>query len=245
KPPKAGPAPDVSLESFQLTRGVLNLTDNAASPPAVAALKELGVSLNGLRLNGQTPAPFEMGAKLGGGGAISIKGALALAQSQAAAEVSLEQIDLPALAPFAQPILAANVAAGKLSVHGNLRSEFATGRFNLHIEPATVALDNLDVRAASGAERPIGWKRLAISIGQIDLAARQAIVKEVRADSIHLFVRRQRDGTLSLAALARSPRTSAPRPSEVAKAAKVASAPVAAPAPAAARGREEPWRYRI
>ncbi len=214
-----------------------------------------------MRLNGQTPASFETGAKLGGGGAISIKGALALAQSQADAEVALEQIDLPALAPFVQPFLAANVAAGKLSVHGKLRSEFASGRFNLHIEPATVALDNLDVRsldarAGSGAERPIGerpigWNRLAISIGQIDLAARNAIVKEVRADGIHLFVRRQRDGALNLAALARSPRIPATKPSEVArtaqvaKVAKVASAPVAAPAPAAASAREKPWRYRV
>ncbi len=240
-PAKAGP-PDVSLESFQLTRSAVNLTDNAASPPAVAGIKELGVSLKGLRLNGQTPAPFQMGAKLGGGGAISIKGALALAQSQVTAEVALDQIDLPALQPFAQPFLAANVAAGKLSVHGNLRSDFASGRFNLHVEPATVALDNLDVRAASGAERPIGWNRLAISIGQIDLAARQAVVTEVRADSIHLFVRRQRDGVLSLAALARSPGSSAPRPSN---GAKVASVSAAAPAPSAASAPAKPWRYQV
>jgi len=232
--PKAGPPPDVSLESFQLTSGAINLTDSAASPPAVAALKELGVSLKGLRLNGQTPAPFQMSAKLGGGGAIAIKGALAPAQSHADAELALDQVDLPALQPFAQPFLAANIAAGKLSVHGNLHSDFASGHFNLHVEPATVALDNLDVRAASGAERPIGWNRLAISIGQIDLAARNAIVKEVSADSIHLFARRNRDGSLSLAALARSP-----------KAAKVANAPVAAPAAAAASAPEKPWHYRV
>jgi len=231
-PEKAAPT-DFSLESFQLSGSALNLTDRAAAPPAALAIRDLGVSLKGLRLNGQTPASFELGAKLAGGGAIAIKGALDLARSQVGAEIALDQIDLPALQEFAQPFLAAGVAAGKLSVHGSLRSEFASGRFNLHVEPATVSLDNLDVRAAASAtERPIGWNRLAISIGQIDLAARQAIVKEVRADSIHLSVRRQRDGKLSLASLLRHSGTSPTQQS-------------ASPSPAATSAPEKPWRYRI
>jgi hypothetical protein len=47
---------------------------------------------------------------------------------------------------------------------------------------------------------------VSASIGLVDLAAHQATVTEVRSDGLHLFVRRERNGQLSLASLMRGGR---------------------------------------
>ncbi len=234
--------PDVWLGSFGLADSAVNLTDNSGTTPAALAINGVHIGLKNFRTKGQTPATFDMGANIGGGGSIAAKGALDMAQSQVTTEISLDQIDLPTLQAFAQSVLACRIAAGKLSAHANVQTHFATGHFNVHAEPASVSLDNFDLRSAGGREKPVSWTRLAVSIAQADLAAHQAMVKEVRADGMHLFVRRERNGKLNLAALIRAsgppPRrgqAGVPRshPSSLRKPRAVASPP------------EQPWRYRI
>src|SRR5713226_4274703 len=192
------------------TTAPMSITQSAAPPTAqstataVLLIKGVHVGLKALRTTGQSAAPFDVEATLGGGGSISVKGVLELAKSQVTTDVSLDKIDLPALQTFAQPFLAANVATGKLSLQAKVRTNFATAGFNVHAEPATVSLDNFDLRAAPANEGPIQLNRLSASIGQVDLATRQATVNEMRADGMHLFVRRAHDGELNLASLVRT-----------------------------------------
>src|SRR5713226_147345 len=195
---------DVALESFELVGSAIKFTDNSTGAPAVLLINSVHVGLKALRTTGQSAAPFDVEATLGGGGSIAVKGAVELAKSQVTTDVSLDKIDLPALQTFAQPFLAANVATGKLSLQAKVRTNFATAGFNVHAEPATVSLDNFDLRAAPANEGPIQLNRLSASIGQVDLATRQATVNEMRADGMHLFVRRAHDGELNLASLVRT-----------------------------------------
>ena len=205
-PPTSKPASpnDVSLEELALTNGTVEITDKSVAPPATLALRNLHVGLKDLRTVGQkAPAPYELGTMLGGGGTIAVKGALDLAQSQATTEVTLDAIDIPALQGFAQSALAATVASGKLTAHANVQTLFATGKFNVHAAPAGISFDKFELRAPQESVDPIGWNKLSVSIGQVDLATRQATVTEVRSDGLHVFVRRERNGQLSLASLMR------------------------------------------
>ena len=195
---------DVSLEALELTNGEVDITDNSATPPAALALKSLHVGLKDLHTVGQkTPAPFDLSTTLGGGGSIAVKGAVDLASSQVTTDVTLDAIDLPALQGFAQPFLAATVATGKLTAHANVQTLFATGRFNVHAAPANISFDKFELRDPHESVSPIGWNKLSASIGLVDLATHQATVTEVRSDGLHLFVRRERNGQLSLASLMR------------------------------------------
>ncbi len=203
-PTAQGAPEDVALETFELVGSAIKFTDNSTGAPAVLLINGVHVGLKALRTTGQSAAPFDVEATLGGGGSIAVKGVLELAKSQVTTDVSLDKIDLPALQTFAQPFLAANVATGKLSLQAKVRTNFATAGFNVHAEPATVSLDNFDLRAAPANEGPIQLNRLSASIGQVDLATRQATVNEVRADGMHLFVRRAHDGELNLASLVRT-----------------------------------------
>jgi len=219
-----GAPADFSMEALELTNATINVSDNSVAPPAMLALRNLHVGVRNLRTVGQqTSAPFELTTTLGGGGSIAVKGALDLAHSQAKTDITLDAIDLPALQGFAQSGLAATVASGKLTVHANVQTLFATGKFNLHAAPASIALDKFELRAPGESENPIGWNKLSASIGQVDLATHQATVTEVRSDGLHLFVRRERNGQLSLASLMRggaspqaTPTAAAPRPSRAA-----------------------------
>jgi len=194
---------DFQLDSFDLTNSAVEVQDNSGATPAVVAVDALGVGLKNFRTVGRAPASVTVNGKIRSGGAIAVKGALDLADSQLTTEVSIDQVDLPALQPFAQSVLAATIASGKLSAKASVQTHFATDHFNVHAEPATVAIENFEMDAPHEAEKPVQWKSLSVAIGQFDLAARQATVSEVRSDAMHLFVRRERGGKLSLAALMR------------------------------------------
>jgi hypothetical protein len=240
---------DFQLASFDLTNSAVEVQDNSGAAPAAVAVDALGVGLKNLRTIGGVPASVTVNGKIRSGGTIAVKGALDLAHSQVSTEVSIDQIDLPALQPFAQSVLAATIASGKLSAKAKVQTHFASDHFNVHAEPATVAIENFEMDAPGEREKPVQWKSLSASIGQFDLVARQATVSEVRSDGMHLFVRRERGGKLSLAALMRG----APAPPPLIKRAsmretrrmprktgRAARKPVQAAAPPS-----QSWQYQI
>jgi hypothetical protein len=240
---------DFQLASFDLTNSAVEVQDNSGAVLAAVAVDALGAGLKNLRTIGGGPASVTVNGKIRSGGTIAVKGALDLAHSQVTTEVSIDQIDLPALQPFAQSVLAATIASGKLSAKAKVQTHFASDHFNVHAEPATVAIENFEMDAPGEREKPVQWKSLSASIGQFDLAARQATVSEVRIDGMHLFVRRERGGKLSLAALMRG----APAPPPLSKRASMretrqmpretrrgARKPVQAAAPPS-----QSWQYQI
>jgi len=194
------------LDSFALTNGAVHLTDHSAAVATTANLQAIRVTLTNLRTAPQSPpAPFAVAGTLSGGGNVAIKGALNLLQAQVTTDITLAQVDVPALQGFAQTFLAAKIATGKLNVQASVATQFAAGKFNVHVEPATLALDDFDIRPPGAHQPPITWKTIAATIGQVDLASHQATVKDLRSDSIHLSVLRDRKGELSLASLIRKP----------------------------------------
>jgi hypothetical protein len=199
------------------------------------------------------PATYDVSAKIRSGGTIAVKGGLDLGQSQATSDVAIDRIDLPALQAFAQSAFAGNVASGKLSAKANLLTHFASEHFNLHAEPASVSINNFEVRAPRERETPAKWKTFSVAIGQFDLASHSATVNEVRANGMHLYVRRDRNGKLSLASLMRGganepapprKRGAAREPKRTSRGSKrTARKPTPAAAPTPAPG--ESWKYQV
>ena len=239
---------DFQLDSFDLTDSAVEVQDNSGAAPAAVAVDALGVGLKNLRTLGGPPASVTVNGKIRSGGAIAVKGALDLAGSQVTTDVSIDQIDLPALQPFAQSILAATIASGKLSAKASVQTHFASDHFNVHAEPATVAIENFELDAPQEREKPVQWKKFSVAIGQFDLAAHQATVSEVRLDGMHLFVRRERGGKLTLASLMRGsappPRSKPGRTRETRRMPRETrrTARKAVQAPAAA---SQSWQYRV
>jgi hypothetical protein len=196
---------DLTVDSFTLTNGAVKLTDNSLATPATVALQNINVGLKQFALGAKaTPATYDFAGVLGGGGSIAVKGDLDLVKSQVTSDVTIDQVDLPALQAYAQSALAATIDAGKLSAKASLLTTFAAKQFNLHVEPATFSVDNLAVAAPGSKEKPLQWSQFGATIAQVDLASHQATVNEVHANGIRLLVRRERNGKLSLLSLLRS-----------------------------------------
>jgi outer membrane protein OmpA-like peptidoglycan-associated protein len=212
--------------NLQLHDGTLHIADHSGATPGALALQGLSVELKNLHTTGQTPASLVIGARLSGGGSVALKGRLDLTQSQITTEVSLDEVDLPALQDLAPTVLPARFMAGQLSAHAHVQASFAAGHFNVRAEPATVSLDQVEWHVPDQREMPMAWTRLSASIAQLDWAARQVIVQEMRADGVRVFVRRERDGEVSLASLIRAPAA-------------------LMPLNPAARASPVPWHYRI
>jgi Domain of Unknown Function (DUF748) len=197
---------DLTIASLAITNSAVKLTDDSLATPASLTLQNINVGLKQFALGAKaSPAAYDFSGTLGGGGSIAVKGHLDLAQSQVTSEITLDQVNLPALQAYGHSVLAATVGAGKLSAHATVQTTFATKRFNLHVEPASFSVDNLELAAPGEKQQPVRWTQFGATVAMVDLATHQAVVKEVHADGIRLFVKRGRDGKLSLLSLLSAP----------------------------------------
>src|SRR5579875_2805893 len=208
------PATMIALDSFEMSNSAIDITDNMVPKPAVLKIDALHVGLKNFANNSQTPATYDMSATLGGGGSIAAKGGVSLPKSQATTDLTIQQVDIPALMPFVPPGLSnATVLSGKFSATSSIVTDFAAGRFNIHAQPAKVAVDNFAISALNEKRSPLGWTHFGVTVGQADLAARQAIVDEVRTEGLDIFVQRGKHGEINLMALESPPsQASAPAP---------------------------------
>lgn len=265
--PEASPAApaehplDFTLDSFALTNGTVNVNDRNLPAPVQVALQAIQIGVNNFAIGPRAaPATYNFAANLSTGGMIATKGALDLTKSQSSSDVTLRQIDLPSLQGFAQAALAGTIVSGKLNAHAAVQESFAPGHVNVHVEPATVALDNFAVQYANSRDQPIKWKEISTNIAQIDLAQHKAAVNEVHSQGVQLDVRHLRDGSFSLEALLKHPPSSAPAATRPAtrtvareerrrrpEPRRTARAPVRQPAPPATKSASESpkWTYSV
>ena len=241
------------VSSFELANSELDLRDNSAAAPVAMVLKGVHVGFKNFATNKQAPpVAFQLQAHLGDG-SIAMTGTLDLPHSRAATQATLDKIDLPPLQAYAQPFWAGTLVSGKLGAKAQVQTDFAAGNFNVHVQPASLSLDTLELRAPGDTQQPVQLKSLSVALDQVDLKARQAAVKEVRLDGLRLSMRRSRDGAVSLDAFLRpapSPAVApkgAPTPTQGASIGAQSqpvmivpgAAPKPAPPPAAV------WQYRI
>jgi hypothetical protein len=196
--------PDVSIDSFEMAQSSVKVTDNTGATPAILSITPIHAQLGYFSLTSGTPTSYGLTASLGGGGSIDVKGGIDYTHKQATSNVTIDQIDLPALQAFAQSVLAAKVTGGKLSATASVKTDFSSN-FNVHAEPASVSLDSFALSTSDGRDKPLQWNKLSVAIGQIDLASRQATINEIRTDGIRVSVIRERDGKLSLIELLAKP----------------------------------------
>jgi len=238
----ATPHLDAGVESIKVTGSSIKLKDLSAPREASVDVEGIDASVENLRLNGQVPASFRFAAVLRSGGTLGAKGSFDMAGPDFAADVALDGVALPALQGFAQDVFAGAIDSGKLSAHGAIRGRVSGSQFDLHAEPADVAVDEFALQAPPRRKSPVAWKHFGISIADFDLAQRIVDVAEVRASGIKLMVRRERNGRVSLAALMKPQARwqeagghggKAPNPNLHAPAAAVSPSP------------QPQWRYKV
>jgi len=246
----------IALDSFQMNNSSVDITDKMVPKPAVLAIKALHVGLKNLATNSKTLAPYEMSASLGSGGSIAAKGGLSLPKSEVTTDLTVRQVDLPALLPFVPPgLVNATIVSGKFGARSNIKTVFGGGKLNVHVEPAKLSLDNVELRALNEKQSPLGWTHLGVTVGQADLATHRAVIDEVRTEGLKVLVQRGRHGEINLAALVAAPKPAGGAPAP--KRTRAKPAPRKARSPRRERSRRSSaraaanppaqggWQYRI
>lgn len=248
---------NVMLGSLQIFDSALKYIDASSGTPVTLELDDVAIQLRKFATNKQAP-PFSVQAQARlGAGSLALRGAFDLPRRQVSGEISLDKIDLPPLQSFAAGFWAGTISSGTLSLNAKLQSTLTSGRFTATVQSAGISLDNLELRAPGDGQRPIQVNHLNATLDRIDLASHQARVKEVKVDGLRTFIRRSRDGRLSLAAFLREstsegaqpPATSASSVQTTANSKPTTdqasvSLQVAQPA-SAANPQSQPWQYQI
>jgi uncharacterized protein involved in outer membrane biogenesis len=234
-PSQSGSTPAVplhfSLASFTLSAGTLNFTDNQISPPARTTLSNIQLTFSRLNLQEQTPVPYTVAANLAQG-SITVAGAYDVAHNQGTADISLTSLELPALADFARPLLAARLASGQLSLRTSVTIASAHGQRAMQIRTTSASVDNLALRDAAGGTDLLHWTHLRLTQASIDSVAHRADISDVRAEGLGVNFKRERNGRINLLAALGTP--------SVNGAAAPPAGPTAQPVTATSR-----WQYRI
>jgi len=240
--PSAAPTSGASqlhfgVDTIRVMDSSVNVTDLTGATPASDALEGITANVNNVHLQGQLPADFDLNGSIHSGGTVAIKGTVDIPKSQAGADVTVDEVDLPGLQGFAQSAFAGTISSGKFTLHATLKSQFAGDKFDVHVEPADLAIDTLAIQQPRVKEPPIAWNHFSVALASFDLASRQADVKEVHLDALKAYVRRGRRGALSLEKLIK---TSPPAPRGKRAAKTTPKEPT--PGPAAT---EPPWNYLV
>jgi hypothetical protein len=140
-------------------------------------------------------------------------------------DLKLQQLDLSPYRTYLPQEIPITFAKGMLSCSVKVHVVNEDSQPSIRLS-GTMALDEVELYPHGQEETPIAWTRLSASIAQVDWAARQVTVDEMRADGVRVLVRRERDGGVNLASLIRAP--TPPMPLDTAASASVSA-----------------WHYRI
>ena len=236
-PPEAG-LPRLVVERFALADGRVDLDDRQAGHTAVLAPIAFDVERFSTLPNERDRHVFT--AQWATGGRLRWQGEASLDPIRAQGQLTLENVDLAAYAPYLRPFTRLVLADGRLAATLPYRISYADGRLQAKIEDARLAVDRLALgREGAGDGRFAALASLRAEGITADLAQRELKVAAVRLQDGHVDLRRDARGELDLAQLAlpastRSASAAAAPAARASASAASASAARAAPASASA-----------
>lgn len=202
---------DLSIASLHLDKGAVQFTDRSRAKPILVPIDDISLKLQNLQTLGKAPATAALELRIAEG-KLAVQSKILASAKQASADISLDQINLAALQPFAQDYLDAVLKSGSLSAKAQLQADFGSSAPTLVIKPATASIDNFELRTAKGNETPLRWQHLQISLDELDLNNQKATLSEISADGLNLLARHETDGSINLNKLLRQQAAAKPSP---------------------------------
>ena len=198
--PTAGVATDLRIATLTLRNSRLDYIDASGSQSAALTLQSIDGTLQHLSVLAAPPARIDLTARLNGG-SIGLNGKLDMAASDYTGKLEVKNVALAPLLPLAPPVLHAELSGGTLDADAQLRASWGK-QFNLHLEPARFAVNDLALRNGEAADTvPLACKSLQVHLTRFDLASSYAHVAAVALSGLKMNVRRLRNGRFDLAQL--------------------------------------------
>ncbi|MFK4448696.1 hypothetical protein ABH944_008761 [Caballeronia udeis] len=235
KPTDAAAQPlDLAIKHLAIDQGHIVFDDRLMAQPATLGLSNLNVTLDDFSTLGKPPARYTLKTAFDHGGGLDASGSFTLSAKNADAKLVLSDLPLAPLQPYVANAVAARITDGSLGANLPLQVDWSKPEPSIQVGAGDVTLKSLKLVPQlnnTANASPIALASAQATIQKIDVAARTAALDSVVLNGLSLDVKRLKDGSIDLAALA-GPHETAP---EASATHKVEKANEAGPA----------WRYQI
>ncbi|HET8729718.1 MAG TPA: DUF748 domain-containing protein [Moraxellaceae bacterium] len=178
-PPKASPAWTPTLDELDLTDFTVAISDHVPTTPFSDRIEHINLRLLPRQQSGQ-PHRVEGGLTIASGGTLALAGTFSEQPLSAAADVRLEGLRLPPLAPYFTDIARFALESGALDVNGHLTA--SQGKNWQSAFQGQVAVRDFTANDLDLDERFLAWKRLAADGIQWQLTPGRLAIHEIVAE---------------------------------------------------------------
>jgi len=201
--PKSESAPDAKparlvLQHLALTDGAITFSDRTGARPVIASLRPLAIELRDLSTLPDRSGPYNITARLPGGGALAWRGEVSLQPIFSGGEISLRDAKLASVWRFFQDRLNLAEPAGGAELDFRYRAGYAKGVPELAVEDLRLTLSGIALAEQGAAEPLITLETVALEGGRFDLRSRIVSARRTAVKGGAVKVVREEDGRLSL-----------------------------------------------
>jgi hypothetical protein len=205
--------PRLVIEHFALLQGKVDMNDRRAGYSNTFAPINFELA-HFSTLPDQSDAQT-FSARSARGGAIRWKGTASVNPIRASGELTLDKVSLSELTVYLKSFTRATIAAGELSATLPYAISYNDGKLEAKVTGAQLSLRDLALAREAATDSFASLTRLDVKDLDADLARREAVVGELRAEGGKLSMQRDAKGQLDLANLmisAAGPAAAAPAP---------------------------------
>src|SRR6267142_1781474 len=219
------------LQHLALSDGAITFSDRTGAKPAIASLRPLAIELHDLSTLPDRSGPYDVSARLPGGGTLVWRGEVSLQPIFSRGEISLRAAKLAPVWRFFQDDLHLAEPAGEADLDFRYRAGYAKGAPELAVEDLRLTLSGIAL-AEQGVKEPlVNLNTVALEGGSFNLRTRDISVRRAAVKGGAVKVAREEDGHVRLLDLLKKK-----EPGEQPREAKAAKN---------ARSSANPWRFAL
>lgn len=189
----------ISLDSFDISRMAVALTDDSVSPQSELGIEDLSVKISALDNLLETRFPTEFSMRTGGGGSIASNGTFgALPSLGADLDLKVEGISLALLHPYIKSLADVNLDSGALGMTVKLH----TGPEEALLLNGDVAITNFLITETDQGSRLGSWDTFALNQVELSLGKEELGISEIRIDRPYGDIFIAEDGSVNLGRVA-------------------------------------------
>jgi hypothetical protein len=201
--PKGESAPDAKpvrlvLQHIALSDGAFTFSDRAGAKPAIASLRPLAIDLRDLSTLPDRSGPYNVTARLPGGGSLAWRGEVSLQPIFSRGEISLRGAKLAPAWRFFQDELNLAEPAGEADLDFRYRAGYAKGTPDLAVEDLRLTLSGIALTEQGAGEPLINLETVSLEGGRFELSSRDISARRAALKGGVVKVAREADGSVPL-----------------------------------------------
>jgi hypothetical protein len=233
-PAASSPAWNIALERLELQDASIALEDRSVNPVFRTQLGAIGLTVQHYSSAGTAPVDIALHMRIGEGAQLQTQGTVLLSAMNAALDLTLTDLDLPALQPYVAQSTDLTIYRGKLGVKGHVAYAGAPARGQPRLQLALdINVGDLATRDNLLNEDLVSWRSLRIDGISYQMTPDALRVGHVVVSAPYARVVISAQGGLNVKDILQPPRTQAQSGPPPASTAPPAARTPAAPTPAA------------